>query len=366
MAMIETPLNVLILAAGQGTRMKSALPKALHSIGGVSLLERLVNTVLSLEPQKIIVVCGHEKEALQSALSHLPVEWPVEWVVQEALLGTGHAALQALPYLQKGGKTLVLFADGPLISSDSLGTLIDSTPQNGLSLLVSKPADPSGLGRIMRDDKGAFLGIVEERDAKPEHLRLKEIFTGILCASTEELAFCLQRLSHDNAQAEYYLTEVPLLALAEGATVNTVCLSDPNEAKGINNKKQLAEQERYFQKKTADNLMLQGLILRDPNRFDLRGDISFGVDVLIEPNVILEGKVTLGDRVSIGANTVIRHCEIGNDVIIKENCVLEDSILGDDCTVGPFARLRPGTKLQQQASIGNFVEIKKNDSGSFY
>lgn len=357
--MANTHLNIVILAAGLGKRMKSAIPKVLHTIANVSLLEHIVNTALSLTPQKVIVVCGHERDVVQASLSHLQVEW----VVQEEQLGTGHAALQAIPYLQNDSNTLVLFADGPLISSDTLKSVIHSTPKNGIAVLVSEVADPSGLGRVMRDDKGLFLGIVEEKDATAEQLPLKEIFTGIICAPTSQLIQWLQRLTNDNAQGEYYLTEPLLLALADGCTVTTVLLKNPQEAQGINDKKQLALQERYFQTCQAEALMLQGLILRDPNRFDLRGDMEFGMDVVIEPNVILEGKIKLGDRVYIAANTVIRNCTLGNDVIVKENCVLEDSIVAKNCTIGPFARLRPGTVLQQQVGIGNFVEIKKSTVG---
>ncbi len=357
--MANTQLNIVILAAGLGKRMKSAIPKVLHTIGNVSLLERIIQTALSLEPQKVIVICGHERDIVQASLSHLPVQW----VVQEAQLGTGHAALQAVPYLQNDSNTLILFADGPLISRDSLKGVVESTPKNGIALLVSEFADPHGLGRVVRDDKGLFLCIVEEKDATPEQLHLKEIFTGIVCAPTTQISQWLQHLTNDNAQGEYYLTELPRLALAEGCAVTTVRLANPQEAQGINDKKQLAQQERYFQTRQAEALMLQGLILRDPNRFDLRGEVIFGMDVVIEPNVILEGKITLGDRVTIGANTVIRNSTLGNDVIIKENCVIEESILSNDCTVGPFARLRPGTVLQSQVGIGNFVEIKKSTVG---
>lgn len=357
--MANTHLNIVILAAGLGKRMKSAIPKVLHTIGNMSLLERIVNTALSLEPQQVIVVCGHEREVVQASLSHLPVQW----VVQTAQLGTGHAALQAVPYLQKDSNTLVLFADGPLISKESLQAVIHHTPKDGIALLVSEVADPRGLGRVIRDDKGLFLCIVEEKDATAEQLRVQEIFTGIVCAPTVQMGQWLQHLTNDNAQGEYYLTELPQLALREDCAVTTVRLVHPEEAQGINDKKQLALQERYFQARQADDLLLRGLILRDPNRFDLRGELSFGVDVVIEPNVILEGKITLGDRVYVGANTVIRNSTIGNNVIIKENCVVEDSILGEDCTVGPFARLRPGTVLQSQVGIGNFVEIKKSTVG---
>ncbi len=358
--MTQTHLNVVILAAGQGKRMHSALPKVLHTIANVSLLERVVNTALTLNPQKIIVICGHEREVVQSTLSHLPVQW----VVQEAQLGTGHAALQAMPHLHNDSKTLILFGDGPLIASDSLQAVIHSTPKSGMALLVAEFADPRGLGRVVRDNNGLFLRIVEEKDARAEELHLNEIFTGILCAPTTQMTQWLQRLSNDNAQGEYYLTELPALALADGCAVTTVRLQHPQQAQGINDKKQLAQQERYFQSCQAEALLLQGLILRDPNRFDLRGVVEFGMDVVIDINVILEGKVQMGDRVQIGANTVIRNCIIGDDVIVKENCILEDSVIGNDCTVGPFARLRPGTVLKEKAGIGNFVEVKKSTIGS--
>ncbi len=357
--MTNAHLNIVILAAGQGKRMRSAIPKVLHTIANVSLLERVVNTALSLNPQKIIVVCGHERETIQSTLAHLPVEW----VVQEKQLGTGHAALQAMPHVQSDSKTLILFGDGPLISSDSLQAVIQSTPKNGTALLVADFKDPCGLGRVLRDNNGLFLRIVEEKDASPEELRLKEIFTGIVCAPTTQMEQWLQRLGNHNAQGEYYLTELPSLALADGCAVTTVRLQHPQEAQGINDKKQLAQQERYFQRSQAEALLLQGLTLRDPNRFDLRGVIQFGVDVVIDINVILEGKVRLGDRVQIGANTVIRNSIIGDDVIIKENCIVEDSHIDRNCTVGPFARLRPGTVLKERAGIGNFVEVKKSTVG---
>lgn len=357
--MADTYLNIVILAAGQGKRMHSAIPKVLHTIANVSLLERVVNTALTLNPQKIIVICGHERDTVQSALAHLPVQW----VVQEEQLGTGHAVLQALPHLDKDSQTLILFGDCPLISSNSVQALIHNTPKNGLALLVANFDDPHGLGRVVRDNKGLFLRIVEEKDASAEELHFNEIFTGLLCAPTAQMAQWLQRLNNHNAQGEYYLTELPSLALADGCTVATVSLQQPQQAQGVNDKKQLAQQERYFQNCQAETLLLQGLILRDPNRFDLRGNVQFGLDVVIDINVILEGKVQLGDRVQIGANTVIRNCVIGDDVIIKENCLLEDSIIGNNCTVGPFARLRPETVVKEKAGIGNFVEVKKSTIG---
>lgn len=357
--MANAHLNVVILAAGQGKRMHSAIPKVLHTIANVSLLERVVNTALTLNPKEIIVVCGHEREVVQSTLAHLPVQW----VVQESQLGTGHAALQAMPHLHNDSKTLILFGDGPLIASDSLQAVINSTPKSGMALLVAEFADPRGLGRVVRDSNGLFLRIVEEKDASAEELHLNEIFTGILCAPTTQMTQWLQRLGNDNAQGEYYLTELPALALADGCAVTTVRLQHPQQAQGINDKKQLAQQERYFQSCQAEALLLQGLILRDPSRFDLRGTVQFGIDVVIDINVILEGKVQIGDRVQIGANTVIRNCIIGDDVIIKENCILEDSVIGNDCTVGPFARLRPGAVLKEKAGIGNFVEVKKSTIG---
>ncbi len=358
---MNTPLNIVILAAGLGKRMKSAIPKVLHTIGNVSLLERIVNTAVSLNPQRIIVVCGHERELVQATLSHLPVQW----VIQESQLGTGHAALQAVPYLEaeNNSLSLILFADGPLISAETLRAVIRGTPENGIALLTTEMSDPTGLGRVLRDEQGLFFEIVEEKDAMPEQLAIREIFTGILCAPTKHMNHWLQHLSNDNVQGEYYLTELPLLALTEKKAVNLICLANSREAQGINDKKQLAQQERYFQWCQASRLMLDGLILRDPHRFDLRGELHFGMDVVIEPNVILEGQISLGDRVKIGANTVIRNCVLGNDVVIKENCVLEDSVLGNHCTVGPFARVRPGTVLEEQVGIGNFVEIKKSTVG---
>ena len=355
--MIANPhLNIVILAAGQGKRMKSTIPKVLHTIANISLLEHVVKTAQLLQPQKIIVVCGHERDIVRNKLTHLSVEW----VVQEQQLGTGHAVSQAAPYLQKDSYTLVLYGDVPLISASSLQALIHDTPKNGVALLVSHFQNPFGLGRIIRDENGVFLRIVEEKDATTEERRCKEIFTGILCVPTQQLTTWLQRLNNNNAQGEYYLTEVPQHALKDGCSVTTVHLPVPEEAQGINDKKQLAQQERYFQLRQAENLLLQALILRDPNRFDLRGQLQFGEDVVVEANVLLEGDIRLGRHVYIGANTVIRNCTIEDNTTIKENCVLENSTIGKSCTIGPFARIRPDTVLKEQVGIGNFVEIKKS------
>ncbi len=356
---MQERLNVVILAAGQGKRMNSAIPKVLHTLGDLSLLERVVQTTQKLNPNAIFVVCGHARDTVQKQLSHLPVQW----VVQEQQLGTGHAVLQALPYLQNDSKTLILFADVPLISVAILKNLIQATPKNGVSLLVSDFPDPSGLGRILRDDNGIFKRIVEEKDANSEELRIHEIFTGMMCLPTGQMQTWLKRLGNENAQGEYYLTEIPIFALADGCAVTTVRLAHFEEAQGINDKQQLARQERYFQKIQAEALLIKGLILRDPARFDLRGELQLGQDVKIDINVILEGKIELGDRVQIGAHTVIRNCKIGHDVVIKENCVLEGSVIGDHCSIGPFARLRPETVLSAEVGVGNFVEIKKSTVG---
>ena len=352
-------LNVIILAAGAGQRMRSNVPKVLHKLAGVTLIERVLQRVQELEPEKVFVVYGHQGEEVRAHLK----EHPVNWVLQAEQLGTGHAVKQVLPYLQDSSLALILFADVPLISSVTLNSLLESTPKNGIGLLVAEVENPFGLGRIIRNKAGDILAIVEERDATPEQRKITEIFTGTMTAPVKKLRGWLDKLDNNNAQGEYYLTDVPSLAIAEGFRVTRVPAATNEEVQGINTKTQLAHLERYYQRAMADRLLEEGTTLMDPARFDVRGELVVGHDVSFDVNVICEGKVKIGNNCQIGANTILRNAVIADNVIVKEHCIIEDSLIGNDCIVGPFARLRPGTQMETGARVGNFVEVKKSQIG---
>ena len=356
-------LSVVILAAGQGARMHSALPKMLHKLAGKPLLEHILRTVTLLKPHRIVVVYGHKGAELKSAFAHFK---EIIWVEQAEQLGTGHAALQALPFLKANdsGKVLLLPGDNPLIQVSTLKRLIAETEINSLALITQVVDNPVGLGRIIRNSEGDVVGIVEEKDASTEQKRLKEINSGIYCVANMFLNKALPTLTAHNAQQDYYLTDMIALAVAEHHSVHTVFPDHVWEVQGVNDKIQLAALERIWQKNEASKWMVLGLTLMDPMRFDVRGDVSIGHDVIIDSNVILEGTVTIGNHVEIGPNTIIKDSVILDHVVIKSHCVIDNAIIGKASVVGPFARLRPGTELKDKVHIGNFVEIKNTQVGT--
>lgn len=352
-------LNVVILAAGAGTRMRSRLPKVLHEVGGKPMLEHVVDAARQLDARRIQVVYGHGGEAVRSALVHLEVVW----VEQGEQLGTGHAVAQTLPHMGAGDTVLVLYGDVPLISAETLRQVVAVAQQDSLGLLTVRLDDPRGYGRIVRDNQGGVVRIVEEKDASTEQRAIAEINTGMLAVSGERLQKWLAVLDNNNAQGEYYLTDIIAMAVREGVKVSTVTPLSVAEVMGVNNRVQLAEVERHYQRAQAERLMLAGITLRDPARFDVRGELSAGSDVTIDVNVVIEGKVVLGNGVRIGPNVVLRNAAIGDDVEILAQCVIEDAVIGAHCRIGPFARIRPETRLAADVHIGNFVEIKKSEIG---
>lgn len=347
-------LGVVILAAGQGSRMKSRLPKVLHPLAGKPLLQRVIDTAKTLNPHTIAVVYGHGGEQVRENIN----DSTLNWVEQQKQLGTGHAVQQAMGALSGVDRVLVLYGDVPLICADTLAEFIDTAERSALGLLTIFLSDPTGYGRIIRDCNNKITAIVEQKDATAEQLLREEINTGILIAERSNLDNWLSQLSADNAQGELYLTDIVALAVNDHVEVVASHPATEPEVQGVNDRSQLASLERVFQRQQADRLMLQGVSFADPERFDLRGDLTTGIDVSIDINVIIEGSVILGANVSIGANSVLRNVQIKNNVVIKENCVLEDAVIGDDCLIGPFARIRPGTELAGSAHIGNFVELK--------
>ena len=348
-------LCVVILAAGQGTRMRSDKPKVLHSIGGKPLLGHVIATAQALEAARLCVVYGHGGEQVQQALNHLPVHW----VEQRPQLGTGHAVAQALPHIQPTDTVLVLYGDVPLIQANTLRQLLAAAETGALALLTVDLSMPRGYGRILRNEQGRVVGIVEEKDATAVQRQIREVNTGILAVNGARLAHWVGKLNNRNAQGEYYLTDIVGLAVADGVAVETAQPPVVTEVLGINDRVQLAEMERTYQARQAEALLLAGVTLRDPARFDLRGELTVGRDVEIDINVILEGRVVLGDRVQIGANSYLRDVTVGEGSQIRANSVVEEAVLGEGCLVGPFARIRPGTRLASGVHVGNFVELKQ-------
>ncbi len=352
-------LSVIILAAGQGTRMYSALPKVLHTLADRPLLEHVIDTAEQLGADEIHVVYGHGGELLPTTLAHCNVTW----VKQAQQLGTGHAVAQSMAQIKPGRQVLVLYGDVPLTSVQTLKHLLKVAANDGFGLLTVKLVDPSGYGRIIRDSNDAVVRIVEDKDASAAERCVDEVNTGILMASSDRLAGWLERLDNNNVQGEYYLTDIIAMAVQDGLTINTVSPVDENEVLGVNNKRQLAILERHYQRLQAIRLMDAGVTLRDPSRLDIRGAIECGRDVVIDVNVILAGKVTLGSNVSIGPNCIISNSTIADGVTILANSIIDEAVVGSGSRIGPFARLRPETILAEETHIGNFVEIKKAEIG---
>jgi bifunctional UDP-N-acetylglucosamine pyrophosphorylase / glucosamine-1-phosphate N-acetyltransferase len=357
---MNMPLQVAILAAGEGKRMRSARPKALHRLAGIPLLGHVLRAVRAIEPRAICVVYGSGGEQVPAALPGTDILW----ARQERLLGTGDALKCALERLPKDGVTLAIIGDLPLIRPETLSRLAAAVDGDKLAVLTATPPDTSGLGRIVRDGAGRVRAIVEEKDASPEERAIGEINTGLLAAPTARFAQWLARLTSDNAQGEFYLTDVVSLAVEDGVAVVAVAASDATEAQGINDRAQLAAVERALQWKIAQGLLREGVTLSDPARIDVRGTLNCGTDVAIDINCIFEGAVTLGDAVTIGAHCVLNNVRVGAGSVIAPFSHLEEAEIGERCRIGPYARIRPATVLGDEVHIGNFVEIKASTIGA--
>jgi len=349
------PLKVVILAAGKGTRMKSAMPKVLHQVAEKPMVEHVVDAASSLGASQTVLVVGHGADQVRATVSR-----DVEYVEQTEQLGTGHAVQQSLPLLSPDDTVLIAYGDVPLTKPETFKKLIDDVSDSNIALLTVIMEDPTGYGRIIRDASGKVQGIVEQKDASPEQLQINEGNTGILAAKASALSELLGRIDNNNAQQEYYLTDIFEIAVKQGMTISTHQPAQEWETAGVNSRLQLAELERIYQLGKADELMTAGVTLRDPARIDVRGNLSVGQDSIIDVNCIFEGDVIIGERVSIGPNCVIRNASIADGTEVCANSIIDESSVGQDCIIGPFARLRPGAELDDQARIGNFVEIKKS------
>lgn len=346
-------LSSVILAAGKGTRMYSNLPKVLHKIGNKTMVQHVIDTVATLKNEHIYVVYGHGKTSIEQALH----DQPIQLVLQEQQLGTGHAVKQIIPFISDDEDILILYADTPLISQQTLTALIANKPENGISLLTVILDDPTGYGRIVRQND-QVVAIVEQKDASPQQQNIKEVNTGIMLVNGKLLKGWLAKITNHNAQQEFYLTDIIELAHQDGCAIVATHPIESFEVNGVNNRLQLATLERIYQQQMAKQLLLSGVTLIDPQRFDLRGELTHGIDVTIDCNVIIEGNVQLGNNVYIGAGCVLKDCIIGDDCQISPYSVIEGASLAKQCTIGPFARLRPGSVLADKVHIGNFVELK--------
>ena len=353
------PLAVIVLAAGQGKRMSSALPKVLHPLGGRPLLAYVLEAARALKPQQILVVHGHRSDELRAAFNGARVGW----VEQARRLGTGHALAQALPRVARGSQVLVLNGDVPLVRSETLSRLV-AAGKRKLAICTSDLSDPAGYGRVLRDSKGRVTRVVEEKDANPRQRAIREWYAGFLAAPAARLSAWLAKVQNDNAQKEYYLTDVIGIAAAQGAPIETVKAEDRWEVAGVNSRAELALLERAHQNAQAHRLLEAGVTLADLWRVDVRGALRCGRDVAIDVNCVFEGKVRLGDRVRIGPNCVLRDVTVAADTEIRAFSLLENAEVGARCIVGPYARLRPGASLADEVHVGNFVEIKASRLGA--
>lgn len=354
-------LQTVILAAGQGTRMRSSLPKVLHRVGAKPLVEHAYRVARELGSETIAIVYGHGGRLLPDSCA----AFDAQWVEQSPQLGTGHAVQQTAPLIADDSLVLVLYGDVPLLRCDTLRALLSAAVPGKVALLTVELTDPSGYGRIVRDSSGKVSRIVEQRDADPSECRIREVNTGIIACGGAALKAWLTRLSNANSQGEYYLTDVIGMAVREGHEIAVVQAGDATEVQGINTRQQLAEAERIYQRRQAEELMVKGVTLLDPSRLDVRGEVlELGEDVEIDVNVVLEGCIRLGSRVKIGANVYLKDCAVGDDVEILPNSVVEEAEIGAHSRIGPFARVRPETRIGDHVHVGNFVEIKKSGIGS--
>lgn len=352
------PFSVVVLAAGKGTRMKSALPKVLHQIAGKPIVQHIIDTVNGLGANNVHLVYGHGGAQLKDALGHNKLSW----CIQAEQLGTGHAVMQAVDKIQDNEDVLIVVGDAPLIKESTLQQLIEVKHNADLALLTVELADPTGMGRIIREGD-QVKAIVEHKDATQAQRLIREINTGMMMMGGADLKRWLGQLSNNNAQQEYYLTDVIEMAAQEDKVIHASHPSSAVEVEGINNRVQLASIERAYQLERAQELMMQGVTMRDPMRFDLRGNVEVGQDSYFDVNVIIEGEVKIGENVTIGANCILRDCEVGDGSVIEPNSIIEQAMVGELCSVGPYARLRPGAVMKEKAKVGNFVEMKKTVLG---
>jgi bifunctional UDP-N-acetylglucosamine pyrophosphorylase / glucosamine-1-phosphate N-acetyltransferase len=351
------PVSVVVLAAGQGKRMHSALPKVLQPLAGRPLLEHVVRAARAIRPAGIHIVYGHGGEDVRAAFAE---QTDLKWALQAEQLGTGHAVVQAMPAIPEDHRVVVLCGDVPLIRPETLQRLVADGSGGKLALLTALVDDATGYGRVLRNQSGDVTRIVEHKDATDDERRVNEINTGLIAFDAGPLRHYLGNLKNNNAQREYYLTDVIAMAFADNVNVQGIIAESPTEVLGINDRAQLAAAERAWQRRQAADLMTRGATLADPARIDVRGDVTLGRDVFIDVGVVLEGKVVLGDRVRVGPYAVIADSTLGNDTHVHSHCVLNGVAAGDDCEIGPFARLRPGTVLSGHVKAGNFVEIKNS------
>lgn len=347
-------LHIVILAAGQGTRMKSELPKVMHRLAGKPLVQHVIDTADKLNPEAIHLVYGHKGNIVKEGV----VGENLTWSHQAEQLGTGHAVAQALPNIPDASHVLILYGDVPLTSLGTLSSFVEAS-KGKLGVLTVVMDNPTGYGRIVRDESGSVTSIVEQKDASEAQKEIKEINTGIMAMPSHLLKSWLPELSNNNAQGEYYLTDVVALAVEDNVSIITGQPKNLYEVEGVNNRIQLASLERAYQRTLAEELMLSGATLADPNRLDIRGSLRVGRDVVIDVNAVFEGEVVLGDRVVIGPNCVVRNSTLANDVVVDANCIIDESEIAENASIGPFARLRPGTELAENSKVGNFVETKK-------
>ena len=347
--------NAIILAAGQGKRMKSQTSKVLHKVGNKYLLQHVVD-VAKNHVEKMNIIVGRNSQSVKSAIT----ESKINWVLQQKQLGTGHAVKQAIPFIEENSICLILYADVPLLQSKTIEELIKKARTTGFSLLSVVLNDPFGYGRIIRDTNGLIKSIVEQKDASETDLKIKEINTGIMALNGSLLKKYLNELKTNNAQGEFYLTDIVEIAVKDNVNIASFICESADEVMGINDKKQLSQAERLYQMKQAENFMSSGLTLMDPSRFDCRGNLTFGDDCTIDINVVFEGDNVLGNNVLISPNCIIKDSKIGDNAVILPNSIIENSTIGSSTSIGPFARIRPDTTIGNHSKVGNFVEIKKS------
>ncbi len=348
-------LHAIILAAGKGSRMKSELPKVLHTLAGKPMLHHVVATTQMLKADGIHIVIGHGAEKVKLSLA----DQEINWATQEQQLGTGHAVMQAMPEIPEDATVLILYGDVPLIHAETLSDLLSEVSNNSIALLTAVMDNPHGYGRVIRNAEDKVTEIVEQKDANPEQLAVNEVNTGIVAARAADLNNWLPRLSSENAQKEYYLTDIIAMAIGDGKEVKVRHAASLEEVQGVNDRLQLSLLERFYQRQAAETLLSEGVMIYDPARFDVRGTLTVGQDVEIDINCIFEGQVSLGDGVKIGPNCVIKNTQLGKGTEVKANSSIEDSVVAQNAVIGPYARLRPGTNLADNTKIGNFVETKK-------